>query len=121
MRADACFDEACVEFEVWLAESGVHENFSPTPQAHTKRSGDYGTLAEFDGLRHRLKLLRHHFNLIPFFVLNGEKQLHEVGTDREIRRIAGDDEAVEIPDCIAVRLQIFAQEGDDILAERVHL
>ena len=78
-----------------LAQSRMHGEFGSPAQTHPKWSGNYRTLAEFDGLGHPLELPDAQLDFIPLFVLYRQQELHQIGADGEILRVAGNDEAVE--------------------------
>ena len=60
-------------------------------------------------------------DLVPLLVLDGEEELHEVGADGEVGGVAGDDEGFEVGDLLAGGLEGLGDEGDDVVAEGVHL
>ena len=59
--------------------------------------------------------------IVPFFILHGEEELHEICADGEVGCVAGDDEGLEVGDLVARWLEGLGDEGEDVVAERVHL
>ncbi len=96
-------------------------NFGPSAEARIAVEGatTNRTRAELDRRRHSLKGTNGEIHLVPLALLCREQQLHQVCADGEIRRVAGDDEALKISHHIAFGLQCLGNQANDIVANRV--
>src|SRR6266567_2285652 len=105
---------------MWLAGGGVQRNFRAAAEAKAEWRRNYRLRRELNGLRHPLELADGEVHLVPLFFLDAHEQQHEIGADREIRGIVGDDEGVEAV-AGAARLERLRNQRDDVSAQRVHL
>ena len=81
-------------------------------------SDDHGLRGVFDGEIGVLKAAHRVMNVVPFLLLRGDEQKHQVGAHGKIGRLIGDDERIEIG---VQALQAGVHHGSDVVADGIHL
>src|SRR5579884_2293308 len=117
-ETDACFDEADVGLGSGVDSCGVQADFTTTAEGHALRGGNNRLFRVLDGEIGVLKLLHGHVEFIPFLFLGGNEDQQEVGANREVDGLIGDDHGIEIG---FKAFKAFMKHGDEVGADGVHL
>jgi hypothetical protein len=117
-EADAGFDETHVGFGGGLDAAGGESDFAATAEGHAEGRGDdrAGRVLERHG--GLLETADSAIELVPFAILCGEEDHHQVGADGEVFAVVGDDQGLEVA-------AEFIERGVDhlhgVFTEGVHL
>ena len=118
-EADAGLDQADVGFGVGLAADGMQANLRAAAEREAKRRNHHRARTELDGRGHLLEAVNDGGQFFPLAFLGQQQKLHQVGADREIVTIAGDDEAGKIADRIGGWVENGGDEGKHVAADGV--
>jgi hypothetical protein len=118
-HADARLHQSHVQLGVGVPARAVDGDFGSAAQAERVRGHHHRTRAEFDGRRHALECPDGEIDVVPLLFLRAQQQLHQVGADGEVLRIAPDHECLEIPHGAAPRRERLRHQAYDVLTHGV--
>ena len=114
----AGFHQADVGFRRGVDARAVQRDFAAAAQRQSLRRDHHRLRRVLDGQRGVLKLPHHQVQVVPFLLLRGHQDQHQVRAGGKIHRLVGDHHGIEIG---AQARQALVDHGDQVAADGVHL
>ena len=112
------FDQAHVGFGGGVDARAVQRDLAAAAQRQALRRDHHGLRRMLDGERGVLELPHHEVQVVPFLLLRGHQDEHQVRAGGKIHGLVGDHHGVELG---AQAREAFVDHGEQVAADGVHL